>query len=458
MTTICIVGHRDIREDQQQRVREEIEKTLGYFLSLGKVETISLVASGADTIFYDVAEAMKVPIKIWLPFAEAVYRKDFTCKDLTKFNAILSEKNIEWTGVLPVSPSQEDKNEAYRKAAQKLVDRSDYLLAVWDGKAAEGIGGTADTVEYAWSKNKPVIHIHADRSPKNQLHHANPNQNLDALEKAAMQAKISFRIAWGLGIAFGLFSVIAFAPTLFFDDFFDEHPVQKRMLYVVELVCLPLSYWLLCYRAHQAKAVFVDKRIVAERQRVYEQFDRVRIALPVDEKNDITVSSYQDTPEMAQSKTALMEFVQGQIDYHYHNRVKKYSRNKDIMRRIMFGILVAFFVVVGLGFIEMMVELVNWDFSEKHHLHDYAQWLHYFWVVFPATYAALEVVVYFNEWQLNIRVSKKTMLKLEAIKKEIVFADLAGFIKAMHELKTVLEIENEDWNILIDSKHIGAYI
>ena len=38
-----------------------------------------------------------------------------------------------------------------------MVDRSERLVAVWDGKPARGIGGTADIVSYARQKGVPVV-------------------------------------------------------------------------------------------------------------------------------------------------------------------------------------------------------------------------------------------------------------------------------------------------------------
>ena len=46
--------------------------------------------------------------------------------------------------------------EAFLAAGQRVVELSDELLAVWDGKKAAGLGGTADIVGYAKELKKPV--------------------------------------------------------------------------------------------------------------------------------------------------------------------------------------------------------------------------------------------------------------------------------------------------------------
>jgi len=40
-----------------------------------------------------------------------------------------------------------------------VVDNCDVLIALWDGEAPQKTGGTADIVEYAKKKKRPVIVI-----------------------------------------------------------------------------------------------------------------------------------------------------------------------------------------------------------------------------------------------------------------------------------------------------------
>jgi len=45
------------------------------------------------------------------------------------------------------------------EAGEKIVEEADIVVAVWDGKPAAGLGGTADIVEYARELEKPLIWI-----------------------------------------------------------------------------------------------------------------------------------------------------------------------------------------------------------------------------------------------------------------------------------------------------------
>jgi len=46
--------------------------------------------------------------------------------------------------------------EAFMAGGKAVVDGCDILLAVWDGKPAAGLGGTADVVAYAKESGKPI--------------------------------------------------------------------------------------------------------------------------------------------------------------------------------------------------------------------------------------------------------------------------------------------------------------
>ena len=44
-----------------------------------------------------------------------------------------------------------------------MVEHADVLIAVWDGRPARGMGGTADAVAYARQRGVPVLWVHAAR-------------------------------------------------------------------------------------------------------------------------------------------------------------------------------------------------------------------------------------------------------------------------------------------------------
>lgn len=50
----------------------------------------------------------------------------------------------------------ESTEQAHMAAGRFIVETSDVLVAVWDGKPARGLGGTADVVRYARELGVPV--------------------------------------------------------------------------------------------------------------------------------------------------------------------------------------------------------------------------------------------------------------------------------------------------------------
>jgi hypothetical protein len=52
--------------------------------------------------------------------------------------------------------------EAFLAAGKRVVDLCEVLVAVWDGKEARGLGGTADVVAYAQASEREVRIIWPD--------------------------------------------------------------------------------------------------------------------------------------------------------------------------------------------------------------------------------------------------------------------------------------------------------
>lgn len=59
-------------------------------------------------------------------------------------------------------PYPEPSEQAFLAAGQALVDRCEHLFAVWDGRPARGLGGTADVVTYAHQRGIPVTVLWVD--------------------------------------------------------------------------------------------------------------------------------------------------------------------------------------------------------------------------------------------------------------------------------------------------------
>ncbi len=69
------------------------------------------------------------------------------------------ERLLAQAAEVEVLKTSASNREAYFKAGKQVVNRSELLIAVWDGKPAAGLGGTADVVNYARQRGKRIRHL-----------------------------------------------------------------------------------------------------------------------------------------------------------------------------------------------------------------------------------------------------------------------------------------------------------
>ena len=140
---------------------------------------LSALATGADTWAVEEARSLGIPWIVVLPLPFELYGDDFSAAAMGKatatgstswndtFRALVAE--AEYYFELPLTagrasqmsrgggkhPADETSARArdaqYAMAGRYIVERSDTLLAVWDGVAARGDGGTGALVEYRLS-------------------------------------------------------------------------------------------------------------------------------------------------------------------------------------------------------------------------------------------------------------------------------------------------------------------
>jgi hypothetical protein len=116
---------------------------------------VSALAEGADRMAAKAARAAGYALEAVLPFARAEYERDFA--EPTDFRALLAGAR----SIVELDGERRNEGKAYEAAGLMLLDASDVLLAVWDGAASAGRGGTAELIEEAGRRDMPVIHIDA---------------------------------------------------------------------------------------------------------------------------------------------------------------------------------------------------------------------------------------------------------------------------------------------------------
>lgn len=145
---IGITGHQELNDPVW--VKREILRVL-YSQDLPLTGVTSL-AVGADQLFAQAVLDCAGTLQVIIPFEG--YIDSFTADGRQEYERLLSKASV--VEVLSAAGSHE---ESYFCAGKRLVDVSDFLVAVWNGKPAAGLGGTGDVVNYAKCQKKCYIHI-----------------------------------------------------------------------------------------------------------------------------------------------------------------------------------------------------------------------------------------------------------------------------------------------------------
>jgi hypothetical protein len=150
-------GHRKLADEARSRraIRDFLE---GQKQShQGIVYGISSAASGGDQLFAESCLELGIPLRILLPRPADQFRSDFDDSSWQRAVHIMeSAISIEVTG------RDQSRKEQYYDCGIQTVTESQILVALWDGLASRGTGGTEEMVAYARRTGHPVAWIHSE--------------------------------------------------------------------------------------------------------------------------------------------------------------------------------------------------------------------------------------------------------------------------------------------------------
>jgi hypothetical protein len=179
---VGITGHRDLNANAQKRIRTAVDRVLalietvvdevaandglGYADAPARLVAVSPLAEGADRVFaHAVLERRETrwALHVPMPFSQAEYEIDFP-NSHSEFRNLLARA----AGALELDGTREAQGLAYLHAGRTTLHQSDVLIAVWNGRSAERIGGTAQIVDEAYSHQIPIVWIdpHAASTPR----------------------------------------------------------------------------------------------------------------------------------------------------------------------------------------------------------------------------------------------------------------------------------------------------
>lgn len=117
----------------------------------------SPLAVGADQLAAQCALAqLDTHLAAVLPMPLEYYLRDFTEEQKGRFLGLYkkSEQKVEL-------PFDGDREAAYLNSGKFILENSDYLVAVWNGREERGEGGTAQIVRLARESGKPLAWVRA---------------------------------------------------------------------------------------------------------------------------------------------------------------------------------------------------------------------------------------------------------------------------------------------------------
>ena len=159
MVAIGVSGHRVLAEPGL--IEAGLARVIGRLAAAypGEWTAVCSLAEGADRLVtWRLLARGGSRLVAVLPLRRMDYEGDFAgAASLREFRDLLGRA----AEVVEVAP-QPGRDEAYEAAGRAVLDRSDVLIAVWDGQEARGPGGTGGVVAEARRRGLPVAWIRAE--------------------------------------------------------------------------------------------------------------------------------------------------------------------------------------------------------------------------------------------------------------------------------------------------------
>ncbi|MGG3102046.1 hypothetical protein ABEP12_01960 [Bacillus velezensis] len=146
-----ITGHQDLgSENWERKIAEKLTKIIKeHPVRMG----YTCLAKGADQLFAQALIKLRVPYTVVIPSSN--YEATFEGRnEIARYKELLEKADQQIK--LPFSQPEE---KAFLEAGKCVADNAEILIAVWNGQAAKGLGGTGDIVKYSFQKKRKIIHL-----------------------------------------------------------------------------------------------------------------------------------------------------------------------------------------------------------------------------------------------------------------------------------------------------------
>ena len=143
-----VTGHRDLRDEDIPNLKKSVGAIFKeYQVAYPNTELvlISALAEGADTLVAEVAKELDVTLHLLIPYEEQEYLNSFENKENIKKYKKLKEYSSRFEVNASVNKGAE---ECYELLGKAIADRSNILIALYDGVDNGKRGGTSAVVKY----------------------------------------------------------------------------------------------------------------------------------------------------------------------------------------------------------------------------------------------------------------------------------------------------------------------
>jgi len=464
---IGISGKRFIPDKERDKVYREIQEKIQFLTKQYKSQSFigyTALAIGADSLFAEVVKKeFNQPLQVILPFAQEEYEKDFKANDVDIFRNYIKEAGT-YEVVSPVPANNESRNRAYFEAGKRIIDECNEVIIVWDGLKPGGTGGTAEMMGYLSETKKnypiPLIKFKPEKKDKlnEELLHAYHTSN-----KLAITARNRYKRVWKWAIFMGWMTVICFAlkTALRLEETLGLIFTSFEFLFVVAVYVL-----ISIARKRNFHGEYLKQRLNAETCRLLNTFYHAGVQVGVSDQ------SKEEDPELATlaakinqslpdpnlksgwyTQYVIKALINEQVDYH-STKIKTIGDHHLSIERINKVIERLFVINLGVHLVHLFISGV----------HAQDMWLYklsvFFNIFLPACYAALEAVIYFNEWALlkKYSISAKSSLEETAqllpdnllqYSNEDCFKKQA---QVLHLISSIMLTDNRNWNLLLENK------
>lgn len=153
------IGHRDLGVNGELLfVQFFFHQVLNELASkFPRLNAVSALATGADTVFAECAHRLAIPIVSVIPFSG--FERDFLDPE-----AYARYRSIRDSAVLEKRLHYSQRTgSAYRKSMEWVIVKSNLVIAAWDGRCIGSVGGTWEALSLCERLGKPILYINTNK-------------------------------------------------------------------------------------------------------------------------------------------------------------------------------------------------------------------------------------------------------------------------------------------------------